>query len=86
LSPTQSENIGIVTFNVKNQDCHEVAMILDQSFQIQCRAGLHCAPLAHKTLGTFQKGGAVRLSPGVFTSADEIQAAIEAVYTIAQLG
>ena len=86
LSPTQSENVGIVTFNIKNQDCREVAMILDQSFQIQCRAGLHCAPLAHRTLGTYNNGGAVRLSPGVFTSAEEIQTAIEAVHAIAQLG
>jgi|LakMenEpi03Aug12_release.lakeMendotaPanAssembly.Ray.scaffolds.fasta_scaffold168503_2 cysteine desulfurase/selenocysteine lyase len=86
LSPDQSENVGIVTFNVRNQDCREVAMILDQSFQIQCRAGLHCAPLAHKTLGTFVKGGAVRLSPGVFTTEEEIQAATEAVHAIAQLG
>ena len=86
LSPVQSENVGIVTFNIRNQDCREVAMILDQSFQIQCRAGLHCAPLAHKTLGTFEKGGAVRLSPGVFTTAKEIQVAIEAVHAIAQLG
>ena len=86
LSPVQSENVGIVTFNIRNQDCRQVAMILDQSFQIQCRAGLHCAPLAHKTLGTFEKGGAVRLSPGVFTTAKEIQVAIEAVHAIAQLG
>ena len=86
LSPAQSENVGIVTFNILNQDCREVAMILDQSFQIQCRAGLHCAPLAHKTFKTFDKGGAVRFSPGVFTTAEEIEAAIEAVHTIAQLG
>lgn len=86
LSPVQSKNVGIVTFNIRNQDCRDVAMILDQSFQIQCRAGLHCAPLAHKTLGTFEKGGAVRLSPGVFTTAEEIEAAIEAVHAIAQLG
>jgi cysteine desulfurase family protein len=86
LSPAQSDNVGIVTFNVRNQDCREVAMILDQSFQIQCRAGLHCAPLAHKTLRTFEKGGAVRLSPGVFTTDHEIRAAIEAVHAIAQLG
>ena len=86
LSPEQSENVGIVTFNIKNQDCREVAMILDQSFQIQCRAGLHCAPLAHKTLGTLDKGGAVRFSPGVFTTEEEIQAATEAVHAIAQLG
>ncbi|MFO1003815.1 MAG: aminotransferase class V-fold PLP-dependent enzyme [Planctomycetaceae bacterium] len=86
LSSVQNENVGIVTFNIMNQDCREVAMILDQSFQIQCRAGLHCAPLAHRTLGTFEKGGAVRLSPGVFTTDDEIQSAIQAVHAIAQLG
>jgi selenocysteine lyase/cysteine desulfurase len=61
-------------------------MILDQSFRIRCRAGLHCAPLAHRTLGTFEKGGAVRLSPGVFTTDDEINAAVEAVNAIVQLG
>lgn len=86
LSPTQTQNVGIVTFNIRGQDCREVAMILDQSFQIQCRAGLHCAPLAHRTLGTFEKGGAVRLSPGVFSTGDDIQSAIEAVHAIAQLG
>ena len=86
LSPQQTQNVGIVTFNIHNQDCREVAMILDQSFQIQCRAGLHCAPLAHRALGTFEKGGAVRLSPGVFTTDDEIQAVVEAVHAIAQLG
>lgn len=86
LSPMQSENVGIVTFNIHNQDCREVAMVLDQSFQIQCRAGLHCAPLVHRTLGTFKKGGAIRFSPGVFTTDDEIQSAIEAVHAIAQLG
>ena len=85
LSPQHTQNVGIVTFNIRNQDCREVAMILDQSFQIQCRAGLHCAPLAHRTLGTFEKGGAVRLSPGVFTTDDEIQAVVEAVHAIAQL-
>ncbi len=86
LSPTQTPNVGIVTFNIHNQDCREVAMILDQSFRIRCRAGLHCAPLAHRTLGTFEKGGAVRLSPGVFTTDNEINAAVEAVHAIARLG
>ena len=85
LSPRHTRNVGIVTFNIHNQDCREVAMILDQSFQIQCRAGLHCAPLAHRALGTFEKGGAVRLSPGVFTTDDEIKAVVEAVHAIAQL-
>ena len=44
----ESENCGIVSFNIGSMDCREVAMILDQSFDIQSRAGLHCAPLLHE--------------------------------------
>jgi selenocysteine lyase/cysteine desulfurase len=40
--------------------------------------------LAHQTLGTFERGGSVRLSPGVFTSDEHIQQAIEAVTAIAE--
>jgi selenocysteine lyase/cysteine desulfurase len=79
-------NSGIVSFRVQGQDCRDVAMILDQSFDIQCRAGLHCAPLAHQILGTMDEGGAVRFSPGVFTTADELSRAIEAVAAIAAQG
>ena len=74
---------GIVSFNIDQMECRDVAMILDQSFDIQCRAGLHCAPLAHQTLGTIERGGTVRFSPGVFTREEEIDAAIAAVRTIA---
>jgi selenocysteine lyase/cysteine desulfurase len=58
-------------------------MILDQSFDIQCRAGLHCAPLAHRRLGTLEQGGTIRLSPGVFTTTDDIDRAIAAIHQIA---
>jgi len=73
------DTAGILSFNIEGMDCQEVAMILDQSFSIQCRAGLHCAPLAHRTLKTLATGGTVRLSPGVFTTDDEIRQAIDAV-------
>lgn len=86
LTPREADSVGIVTFTVEGQDCRDVAMILDQSFDIQCRAGLHCAPLAHQTLGTFDQGGAVRLSPGAFTTDDQIQRAVEAVAAIAAFG
>jgi len=78
------QNTGIVTFNFEAMDCHEAAMILDESFQIQCRAGLHCAPLAHRALKTLQRGGAIRLSPGVFTTADDVQSTIDALRQIAE--
>lgn len=86
LTPFTDDIADIVSFNLASQDCREVALILDQSFDIQCRAGFHCAPLAHHTLGTSERGGAVRLSPGVFTSDEQIQQAIEAVAAIAQYG
>ncbi len=83
LSAPSTDNAGIVTFSIGHQDPRDVAMILDQSFDIQCRAGLHCAPLAHQTLGTLAQGGAVRFSPGVFTTEEEIDAAVQAVDAIA---
>ena len=51
-------------------------------FTILTRCGLHCAPAAHRTLGTFPQG-TVRFSPGWFTTAEEIDAAAAAVAEIA---
>ena len=78
------ENAGVVSFNLGESDCRDVAMILSQSFGIQCRAGLHCAPLAHETLGTAIRGGTIRFSPGLFTTDDEIETAIAAVRSVVQ--
>lgn len=83
LTPRTTDNCGLVSFTMEGQDCQEVAMILDQSFDIQCRAGLHCAPLAHQTLGTLAEGGAIRFSPGVFTSSEEVDNAVAAVNAVA---
>lgn len=75
--------VGVISFNIRDTDCRDAAMILDQSFGIQCRSGLHCAPLAHQTLGTISSGGTIRFSPGPFTTPDDIEAAISAVAAIA---
>ena len=79
----ESANCGIVSFNIRRMDCRDVAMILDQSFDIQSRAGLHCAPLLHETLDTTSSHGTIRLSPGVFTTDDEIAHVVQAVREIA---
>lgn len=84
LSPClESANCGIVSFQIRRMDCRDVAMILDQSFDIQCRAGLHCAPLLHQTLDTASSHGTIRLSSGVFTTDDEIAHVVQAVREIA---
>ena len=77
------DNCGIVSFNIEQMDCQDVAMILDQSFDIQSRAGLHCAPLAHQALQTSLSHGTIRLSPGVFTTADDITHVVDAIQQIA---
>ena len=75
--------IGVISLNITGSEPHDVAMILSQSFEIQCRAGLHCAPLAHRTLKTELTGGTVRLSPGLFTTDQDIDRAVEAIQMIA---
>jgi cysteine desulfurase family protein len=74
---------GAVSFNVSALGASEVESILEQEFAIQSRAGLHCAPLAHETIGTDEQGGTVRVSPGIFNTATEIESLIAAVTEIA---
>lgn len=72
----------VVSFNVKGAGCHEVAFALDKGFEIAARAGLHCAPDAHRTIGTLDRG-TVRLSIGFFNAEEEIDETLEAVAHIA---
>jgi cysteine desulfurase / selenocysteine lyase len=62
----------------------DVAAILDTSFNIAVRPGLHCAPYIHRALGTFPQG-TIRLSPGAFSTAEDIDAFIDALSQIAAL-
>jgi cysteine desulfurase family protein len=61
----------------------EAGSILEQEFEIFVRVGLHCAPLAHKALGSFPDG-TVRFSLGYFNTVEEVQIAVSAVRKIAE--
>jgi cysteine desulfurase/selenocysteine lyase len=63
---------GVLSFIVDGMNPGDVAYLLDEGFDIAVRAGLHCAPLAHQTLGTYPEG-TVRVSPGYSTSEDDIE-------------
>jgi cysteine desulfurase family protein len=69
---------ALLSFTVTGKDPAALAFELDQRFGIAVRAGLHCAPRAHRTLGTFP-GGTVRMSPGWFTTREDIDAFVDAV-------
>lgn len=62
---------AVVTITNDGYVPDQLAMVLDQVYDIATRAGLHCAPQAHRTAGTLEDG-ALRFSPGIFNTADEI--------------
>ncbi len=76
-----SSRCGVVSLNVNEMDSAEVAYLLDTNYKIAVRPGLHCAPLAHKTLGT-EDSGAVRFSFGPFNTEKEILIAANALNDI----
>ena len=78
-----SMRASVVSFNVEGVDPGAVGDRLDSDFDIAARVGLHCAPDAHKAIGTFPRG-AVRLSPGYFNTESEMDVAVEAVREIAK--
>lgn len=71
---------GVIAFNVKNMQSTTVADILNQN-GICVRAGLHCAPLKHKSLGTLENG-CVRISFSHFNTTEEVDKMIEVLKTI----
>ncbi|MEE9405656.1 MAG: aminotransferase class V-fold PLP-dependent enzyme [Algisphaera sp.] len=77
-SADPTSRVGTVSFGVEGLEASDVALILDDSFDIAVRAGLHCAPYTHRRFGTFPSG-AVRVSVGALTTADEIGRLIEAL-------
>jgi selenocysteine lyase/cysteine desulfurase len=72
----------VVSFNLSGREPGEVCFALDQVFDIAARGGLHCAPLAHRTMGTLETG-TIRLSMGYFNTAEEIDQVLTALHTIA---
>jgi cysteine desulfurase family protein len=72
---------AVVSFTVDGESVSQLAHELDERFEIMCRPGLHCAPLAHRTLGTLPEG-TIRFAPGLFTTEGDID---EAVAAVAQL-
>lgn len=85
--PAQAESrVGVWSLNVAGFDPQELAAILDASYGVCSRAGLHCAPRMHVALGTDKLGGSLRLSAGPFTTTDEIDFAIRAIREIAAGG
>jgi cysteine desulfurase family protein len=78
------ERAPVVSFSLEGKNTGQVGTVLDQQYNIACRAGLHCAPDAHRTLGTFEKK-LVRFSFSYFNKEEEVDSAIRALSEIAAI-
>jgi len=80
------ERTSLVSFTMKDKDPAEIGKLLDRGHyaNIMVRTGEHCSPDAHKLIGTYP-AGAVRVSPGIFTTEEEIDIFIKVIKEIATL-
>ncbi len=74
---------AVVSFNIAGLLPSEAALELDERFAIMARPGLHCAPAAHRTIGTFPQG-TVRFGFGFFNTEAQIDTALEAIRNLAR--
>lgn len=74
---------GVVSINLAGRDPAEIGYRLDADFGICVRTGLHCAPEAHRTIGSFPDG-TVRISPGLFNTSADIDTLLQALHLLAK--
>ncbi len=83
LAPEEpDQRVAVVSLIVDGWEPADFGAALDEAFGIACRTGLHCAPGACRALGAGGQG-TIRMSPGFFTTVEEIDQAIEAVRDLA---
>ena len=80
----EGECVGNLAFNIQGLSPSNVGLRLDREFGILVRTGLHCSPLTHKSIGSFENGGSVRLSVGAFNDLEQMKRIIQAVKVITQ--
>jgi len=78
--------IGVFSVRADGFDPHELSAVLETSFGLLTRSGIHCAPLAHATIGTLATGGTTRFSFGPFLSKQDVKFATDALADVVASG
>ncbi len=78
----EEKRVGVISVDFLRRDNADVAFLLEEEYGILVRCGLHCAPDAHKTLGTFPEG-TVRFSFSEYTTEEELETALKAIRSLA---
>lgn len=76
---TVKQRCGVFSVRIEGLDPHELSGILETQYGILTRSGLHCAPGAHRSLGTIGHGGTTRMSFGPFISTQDVKYAADAL-------
>ncbi len=82
VTQSETDGYGVVSFIIVGLSVSEVTMKLSDRYGIMSRQGLHCAPTAHRRIGTFPEG-TVRFGFSVFSTRDEVDIALKALKEIA---
>jgi cysteine desulfurase / selenocysteine lyase len=77
------DRIGVFSVRVEGYEPQELSAVLESSFGILTRSGIHCAPLAHAAIGTAELGGTTRFSFGPFLSVQDVKYATDVLAQIA---
>ena len=72
------QKTSTISFNIEGMDPEFTGFLLDNEFNITCRTGLHCTPLAHKTVGSYP-AGSIRISLGYFNTLEEVYRFVEVI-------
>lgn len=83
-SDVSLKNTGTIAFNLKGVSPSDVSQKLSEKYNIMCRPGLHCSPLTHETIGTFETGGTLRFGFSYFNTLEEINVSIAALKEIGE--
>jgi cysteine desulfurase/selenocysteine lyase len=78
------QRVAVFSVRISGIEPVELSAVLDSQFGVLSRSGLHCAPLAHQTIGTLDRGGTTRLSAGPFLTAEDVDAATAALRSAAE--
>ena len=75
------QRVAVISLDFPHHDNAEIAFYLSERYGIMTRCGLHCAPRAHKSVGSYPQG-TVRFSPGIFTSKEDMDYAAESILAL----
>jgi cysteine desulfurase family protein len=80
---SMDRHMPVFAFNIKGYKAFDAGALLDVDHNIAVRTGLHCAPLVHAGIGTFDIGGSLRASLGPFNKEEDVHHAIKSVRELA---